>query len=69
MSKSALTLEIKRMKPAIERIVEEKIAELLGDTDVGLDVKTTVKNNLVGSLKTKKEIPAEKIAKKYGVKW
>ncbi|MDI6757312.1 MAG: hypothetical protein QME32_04745 [Endomicrobiia bacterium] len=64
-----MTLGIKRMKPAIERIVEEKIAEPLGDTDAGLDVKTTVKSNLIRPLKIKKEIPAEKIAKKYGVKW
>ena len=62
--------ELKRIKPIVEQIVESKLIELLGDPDSGLELKDSVRQRLKKSLHSKAEgIPAEKVAKKLGLKW
>ena len=61
---------IEKIKPVVEEIVEHKLIELLGDPDLGLELKTNVKRRLIHSLKTKaKGISAEKVARQLGLKW
>ena len=68
MSKSKV-VDIEKIKPVVEEIVEHKLIELLGDPDFGLELKTNVKRRLIYSLKAKaKGTPARKVAKQLGLK-
>jgi len=64
------TLSIKKIKPLVDELVEQKLYDLLGDPDEGLVLKSSVKKRLEKSLKTQsKGITAKKLAEKLGLKW
>jgi hypothetical protein len=63
-------LNIRKIKPLIENIVEQKLYEILGDSDEGLDLKPSIKRRLKNSIKkNRKGIPAKISAEKLGLKW
>ena len=57
----------KKIRPVVEEIVEQKLMELLGDPDSGLELRKAVERRLKHSLKRKvKGIPAQNVAKELG---
>ena len=69
MSKSKM-YTIEKIKPVIEEIVEQKIIELLGDPDSGLELRPRVRKRLELSLRAKKKgVSAKKVAEDLRLKW
>ena len=69
MSKSKM-YAIEEIKPVIEEIVEQKLIELLGNPDSGLELRTQVRKRLELSLRAKKKgISAKKVAEELRLKW
>ena len=66
-------MSTKEMKLLVSELVEEKLIELLGDPEVDLELKEEVAKRLRDSLDSEKksdiETPADKFAKKLGLKW
>lgn len=63
-------LQLQKIKPLVEEIVEEKLKELLGDPDSGLKVKEGTIHRLRKSLHSKmRSISAAKVAKNLGLRW
>ena len=59
------------MKPWIEHVVEEKLAEIVGDPDENLKLKDEIRDRLKQSLKSKKPdaVSGEEAAKRLGLRW
>ena len=66
-------LSVEQLKDLIQEAVEEKLQEILGDPDQGLEVKEDVKERLKHSLATlergEEGIPIGQVAKEIGVEW
>ena len=63
-------LGVDEFKALIEEIVEEKLEEMLGDPDRGLELKPEIKKQLERSLAAKaRGVPAEKVASDLGLEW
>ncbi len=63
-------LGVDEFKALIEEVVEEKLEEMLGDPDQGLELKPEVKKQLQRSLTAKaKGVPVEKVASDLGLEW
>jgi hypothetical protein len=70
MLKTTKSINIRKIKPYIEEVVEEKLLELLGDPDSRLYLKTSVKKRLLNSIKKKsKGTSAKNAADELGLKW
>jgi len=64
------TIAIRKIRPVVEEIVEQKLIELLGDPDAGLRLSHQAKERLKTTLTGKaRGVSAEKVAKKLGLKW
>jgi len=63
-------LGVEEFKVLIQEAVEEKLEEILGDPDQGLELRKKVKERLYHSLSAKTPgIPAERVAKELGLEW
>ena len=65
-------LTVEELKILIEETVEEKLQEILGDPDSGLELTEETKKRLRESLSEMERgevIPVEKVAKKLGLEW
>ena len=66
-------LSVEQLKALIQEAVEEKLQEILGDPDQGLEVKEDVKERLKHSLATlergEESIPIGQVAKEIGLEW
>ena len=66
-------LSVEQLKALIQEAVEEKLQEILGDPDQGLEVKEEVKERLRHSLAAVKRgeegIPIAQVAKEIGLEW
>jgi vacuolar-type H+-ATPase subunit E/Vma4 len=63
-------LGVDEFKALIYEAVEEKLEEMLGDPDQGLELKEKLKARLKHSLSTRsQDIPVEKVAKDLGLDW
>jgi hypothetical protein len=63
-------LGVDEFKALIEEVVEEKLEEMLGDPDQGLELKPVIKKQLQRSLAAKsKGVPVEKVASDLGLEW
>ena len=66
-------LSVEQLKALIQEAVEEKLQEILGDPDQGLDVKEEVKKRLKDSLtaveRGEKGVPIEQVVMETGLKW
>ena len=69
MSLSDLTTE--KLRELIAEVVEEKLLELLGDPDAGLDIRDDVRERLIRSRAALKQgaptVSLEKLAEELGV--
>lgn len=66
-------LTVAELKGVIYEAVEEKLKEILGDPDWGLEVREDVKQRLRNSLKAvemgEKGIPAREVASRLNLEW
>lgn len=66
-------LSVEQLKALIQEAVEEKLQEVLGDPDEGLELREKVKERLRHSLaameRGEKGIPIEQVAKEIGLEW
>jgi len=64
-------LSIDELRALIEEIVEEKLKEMVEDADWGLELKAEVRKRLKRSLEASKKgergVPAEEVARRFGV--
>lgn len=62
------TITISKIEKVVEKVVNRKLQELLGDPDYGLKLREEFQEKLDLVLKKEKEtIPEKEIARKYGV--
>ncbi|MBI4288213.1 MAG: hypothetical protein HY671_07295 [Chloroflexi bacterium] len=66
-------LDVNEFKALAKEAIEEKLEELLGDADVGLELRDEVKQRLARSLAAvaqgERGVPIEKVAKEAGLEW
>jgi vacuolar-type H+-ATPase subunit E/Vma4 len=63
-------LGVDEFKALIYEAVEEKLEELLGDPDQGLELEEKLKARLKRYLTTEsKDVPVEKVARDLGLDW
>jgi signal recognition particle GTPase len=62
-------LSLEELKTFIDKAVDMRLEERLGDPDVGLDVKSEVIKKIRNSRRSRVTIPAEEAAKRLGLKW
>lgn len=66
-------MSIDDMKSLVSELVEEKLAELLGDPDSGSELKESVKRRLKASFESEEQgnigKSAEEFVGKLGLKW
>jgi hypothetical protein len=67
MKVSDLTLD--ELKELIKGIVDDRLRELLGDPDLGLQLGVAVRARLKASLASTTRISGDEIAEKLGLKW
>jgi len=66
-------LTVEQFKGLIQEAIEEKLEELIGDPDLGLELREEVKERLRSSLAAmesgQKGIPVEEVARQAGLDW
>ncbi len=66
-------LDVNEFKALVQEAVEEKLEEILGDPDLGLDLQDKVRERLERSLaataKGERGIPVEEVAREAGLEW
>ncbi len=67
MKLSDLTLE--ELKELVKGIVDDRLRELLGDPDLGLEVGDAIRARLKQSLASSVRITGEEVAAKLGLRW
>ena len=67
MKISDLTLD--ELKELVKGIVDDRLRELLGDPDLGMELGETVRTRLKASLTSTERITGEEAAEKLGLKW
>jgi len=73
MSNKVKDLSIEELKNLISETVEEKLLEILGDPDWGLELREEVterlRNSFAAEERREKGVSTEEVAKKLGLKW
>lgn len=71
--KTVARLTVEEFREVVEKAVEKKLAEMLGDPDEGRGLRAAVQQRLRRSVRATRRgergIPAGEVAKKYGHKW
>ncbi len=67
MKVSDLTLD--ELKELVKGIVDDRLRELLGDPDLGMELGDAVRTRLKTSLTSTERITGEEAAEKLGLKW
>lgn len=62
-------MSVEELKQLIAQIVEQKIEELLGDPDWGMELKEEVKERLKRTSEVERGTPASEVAKRLGLVW
>jgi hypothetical protein len=73
MSARVAELTVDELKQIIEEAVEQKLEEMLGDPDEGLELREEIKARLRSSLEAEhrgaRGIPAQDVAAQLGLEW
>jgi signal recognition particle GTPase len=69
MNQKVKELSLEELKIFIDETVDSRLAERLGDPDVGLEVKPEFIKAIRKSRKNKTSIPVEEAAKRLGLNW
>ena len=67
MNLSDLTPE--ELKALVSGIVDDRLRELLGDPDLGLELADTVRARLKESLMSTERLTGDEVAEKLGLRW
>ena len=67
MKISDLTLD--ELKELVKGIVDDRLRELLGDPDLGMEMGEAVRTRLKVSLASNARITGEGVAEKLGLRW
>jgi hypothetical protein len=67
MKLSDLTME--ELKALVTSMVDDRLRELLGDPDLGLELADTVRARLKDSLLSTERMTGEEVAEKLGLHW
>jgi hypothetical protein len=66
-------LTVEEFKILIQETIEQKLEEVIGDPDLGLELREEIKERLRSSLaavqRGEKGIPIEEVAKQVGLDW
>jgi len=66
-------LTVEQFKDLVQEAIEEKLEEIIGDPDLGLEVREEIKERLRNSLAARqrgeKGIPIEEVARRAGLDW
>jgi len=66
-------LTVEQLKDLIQEAIEEKLEELLGDPDSGLELREDFKERLRSSLAARQRgergVPIEEVARRAGLDW
>ena len=67
MKLSGLTLE--ELRELVKGIVDDRLRELLGDPDLGMELGEAIRARLKQSLASSARITGEEVAEKLGLRW
>ena len=67
MDLSQLTLE--QLKELVRGLVDDRLRELLGDPDLGLQLGEVLRTRLKNSLTSTERISGDEVAEKLGLNW
>jgi len=67
MKLSDLTLE--ELKELVRGIVDDRLRELLGDPDLGMEMGEAIRARLKQSLASSARITGEEVAEQLGLRW
>jgi len=67
MKLSELTLE--ELKALVKGIVDDRLRELLGDPDLGMEMGEAIRARLKQSLASSARLTGEDVAEKLGLRW
>jgi len=66
-------LSVEQFKGLIQEAIEEKLEELVGDPDLGLELREEIKERLRSSLAARqngqKGVPLDEVARQAGLDW
>jgi len=66
-------LTVEQLKDLVQEAIEEKLQELIGDPDAGLEIREEIKERLRNSLAARqrgeKGIPIDEVARRAGLEW
>lgn len=66
-------LTVEQFKDLVQEAIEEKLEEIIGDPDTGLelreDIKERLRNSLAARQRGEKGIPIEEVARQAGLDW
>ena len=57
------------LKALVSGMVDDRLRELLGDPDLGLELADTVRARLKGSLMSTERLTGDEVAEKLGLRW
>jgi hypothetical protein len=64
---SDLTLD--ELRELVKGIVDDRLRELLGDPDLGMELGDAARARLKASLASRERITGDEVAEKLGLKW
>jgi hypothetical protein len=67
MKLSDLTLE--ELRELVKGIVDDRLRELLGDPDLGMEMGEAIRARLKQSMASSARITGEEVAEKLGLRW
>lgn len=67
MDLSALSPE--QLKELVRGLVDDRLRELIGDPDLGLQLGEALRARLKSSLETNERLSGEELAEKLGLRW
>ena len=62
-------LTLNELKELVKGIVDDRLRELLGDPDLGMELGDAVRARLKASLASTERITGDEAAEKLGLKW
>jgi methyl coenzyme M reductase subunit C-like uncharacterized protein (methanogenesis marker protein 7) len=62
-------LSLDELKELVKGLVDDRIRELLGDPDLGLQLSDAVRTRLKNALATETRVTGDEMADKLGLRW
>ena len=62
-------LTVDELKELVKGIVDDRLRELLGDPDLGMELGEAVRARLKASLASTERLTGDDVAEKLGLKW